>query len=86
MVSEVDASAKGITTAYKDAATRSEFPPDKMQYLTTGERMQKDVLGELADGTGGQFLHDRNDIEQSLLRAATDTEVSVSAGVYTRNI
>lgn len=79
VVSAVDARAL-YTSAYTDAATRSVFPPDLMQYLTTGERMQNDVLGELADGTGGLFLHDRNDIEQSLLRAATEPEVSYVLG------
>src|SRR5208283_62484 len=60
--------------------------PDLMQYLRTGERAQDDVLGELTDGTGGLFFHDRNDIEQSLLLAVTEPEVSYVLGFMPQNL
>ena len=85
VVSAVDARAFGTPPAYTDAATPSAFPPHSMQYLTTGSGCRMMCWASWPTARV-DFLHDRNDIEQSLLRAATDPEVSVSAGVYTRNI
>ncbi len=85
VISAID--ARGLyTPTYTDASTPPEYAklavsaPDLMQYLRTGERAQDDVLGELTDGTGGLFFHDRNDIEQGLLQAATEPEVSYVLG------
>lgn len=45
-----------------------------------------DVLGELADGTGGTFFHNRNDIDQGLLHAAAEPEVSYVLGFAPQNL
>ena len=60
--------------------TPAKNPYLRQQYIKTGELMQDDVLGELADGTGGLFFHGRNDIEQGLQQAATEPEVSYVLG------
>ncbi len=91
VISAID--ARGLyTPSYADASTPPEYAklavsaPDLMQYLRTGERAQDDVLGELTDGTGGLFFHDRNDIEQRLLQAVTEPEVSYVLGFTPQNL
>ena len=85
VISAID--ARGLySPSYTDASTPPQYAnlaitaPDLMQYIHTGERLQDDVLGELTDGTGGLFFHDRNDMEQVLLQAATEPEVSYVLG------
>ncbi len=85
VISAID--ARGLyTPSYTDASTPPKYAnlavsaPDLMQYIKTGELVQDDVLGELTDGTGGLFFHDRNDIEQGLLQAATEPEISYVLG------
>jgi VWFA-related protein len=79
--------ARGLyTTSYSDASTPPSYAnlsvgaPDLAQYIRTEERVQDDVLGELTDGTGGLFFHDRNDMERSLLESATEPNVSYVLG------
>jgi hypothetical protein len=52
------------------------FCPQKLQFVATEERIQEDPLAEFADGTGGTLFHNRNDIDQGLLRAAAEPDVS----------
>jgi hypothetical protein len=44
------------------------------------------VLAELADGTGGTFFHNRNDIDQGLLQATQEPEVSYLLGFTPQNL
>src|SRR5690242_11936464 len=41
-------------------------------FIMTEETIQDDILAEFADGTGGTFFHNRNDIDQGLLQAAQE--------------
>jgi hypothetical protein len=52
----------------------------------TEETIQGDVLAEFADGTGGLFFHNRNDIDQGLLQAAAEPEVSYVLGFAPQNL
>jgi VWFA-related protein len=44
------------------------------------------VLGELADGTGGTFFHNRNDLDAGLLRAVAAPQVSYLLGFSPQNL
>ena len=52
----------------------------------TEETFNGAVLGELADGTGGTFFHNRNDIDQGLVLAAARPEVSYLLGFTPQNL
>jgi VWFA-related protein len=56
------------------------------QFITIEESAQDDILAEFADGTGGTFFHNRNDIDQGLLQAATEPEVSYVLGFAPQNL
>jgi len=58
----------------------------KTRLVQTEESLQNDVLAEIADGTGGLFLHNRNDIDQGLLQAAAEPEVSYVLGFTPENL
>jgi VWFA-related protein len=44
------------------------------------------ILGELADGTGGTVFHNRNDIDQGMLRAVASPDVSYVLGFSPQNL
>ncbi len=56
--------------------------PLKQQFMLTEESLQQEVLAEFADGTGGVFFHNRNDIDQGLLQAAAEPGGFVCIGIY----
>jgi VWFA-related protein len=60
--------------------------PIRAAFITTEESVQADILGEFADGTGGTFFHNRNDIDQGLLQAAQEPEVSYLLGFTPQNL
>lgn len=79
--------ARGLYVTSLNSAT-NHFPPtpEKIQLVRTEEVIQNQVLGELSDGTGGLFFHDRNDIEQGLRQAAAVPEVSYVLGFMPQNL
>jgi VWFA-related protein len=74
-----DASNMSVGSNAATAGIRSTF-------IMTEESIQDDVLAELADGTGGTFFHNRNDIDQGLLNAAQEPEVSYVLGFTPQNL
>lgn len=58
----------------------------RSNFIMTEESTQSDILAELADGTGGTFFHNRNDIDQGLLHAAQEPEVSYLLGFTPQNL
>jgi hypothetical protein len=58
----------------------------RTSFIATEEMIQNEVLAELADGTGGTFFHNRNDIDQGLLQAAAEPEVSYVLGFSPQNL
>lgn len=58
----------------------------RSNFIMTEESIQSDILAELADGTGGTFFHNRNDIDQGLLHAAQEPEVSYLLGFTPQNL
>jgi VWFA-related protein len=64
----LDASERGATTA-KALITGSES-----QYHSDSMSLNEDVMAELADGTGGTFFHNNNDLEGGLQKLAAAPE------------
>jgi len=79
--------ARGLYVySYNDASNRFAPSNDKMQFVRMEESMQNEVLEEIADGTGGLFFHDRNDIDQGIRQAAAVPEVSYVLGFTPQNL
>lgn len=78
--------ARGLYVSSVFDVSNGSMNPLRVQFVTTEESVQSDVLAELADGTGGTFFHNRNDIDQGLLQAAQEPEVSYVLGFTPQNL
>jgi VWFA-related protein len=58
----------------------------KSSYRMTAQLAQSDVLAQIADGTGGTFFHNRNDIDEGLREAAAAPAVSYLLGFSPQNL
>jgi len=58
----------------------------KSSYRVAAQSAQEEVLAALADGTGGTFFHNRNDVDVGMERAATSPEVSYVLGFSPQNL
>jgi hypothetical protein len=47
----------------------------RRDFMLTRERMAASVLAQAAEGTGGEFFHNHNDLNLGIRRAATQPEV-----------
>ena len=83
--------ARGLYTP--DLGDISDPPRDsfktagvKSSYRIQAQLAQSDILGQLADGTGGTFFHNRNDIEEGLREAAAAPAMSYLLGFSPQNL
>jgi VWFA-related protein len=58
----------------------------KTSYRVQAQSAQEEVLAALADGTGGTFFHNRNDIDVGMERAGASPEVSYVLGFSPQNL
>ncbi len=58
----------------------------KSSYRVQAQLAQSDILGQLADGTGGTFFHNRNDIDEGLREAAAAPAMSYLLGFSPQNL
>src|SRR5205085_6314360 len=58
----------------------------KATYRVSAQSAQEDVLTELADGTGGTFYHNRNDVDEAMREAGAAPEVSYVLGFSPQNL
>jgi VWFA-related protein len=58
----------------------------KSSYRVQAQMAQSDILAQLADGTGGTFFHDRNDIDEGLREAAAAPSMSYLLGFSPQNL
>lgn len=58
----------------------------KTSYRIAAQSAQEEVLAALADGTGGTFFHNRNDIDVGMERAGAAPEVSYVLGFSPQNM
>lgn len=79
--------ARGLyTSSLYDAASREHVDSVTGQFRQTEESMMQDVLASIAYGTGGQFFHNRNDLDQGLIQLGTQPEVSYVLGFSPRDL
>jgi VWFA-related protein len=58
----------------------------KSSYRVQAQSAQSDILAQLADGTGGTFFHNRNDIDEGLREAAAAPAMSYLLGFSPQNL
>jgi VWFA-related protein len=85
VIDTIDARGLWVESTY-DASNPGTSSPIKQQFERTEKLLKSDALGELADGTGGSFFHNRNDIDQGLLQAAAEPAVSYVLGFAPKNL
>ena len=70
-------------------------PPPNQSYRTAGYKAsyrvaaqfaQQDVLAQLADGTGGKFYHNRNDVDEAMREAGAAPAYSYLLGFSPQNL
>jgi VWFA-related protein len=85
VINSIDARGLYASSIF-DVASTAPANPARTQFVTSEELIQSDVMEELADGTGGTFFHNRNDIDQGLLHAVQEPEVSYLLGFSPQNL
>jgi VWFA-related protein len=58
----------------------------KTTYRVAAQLAQEDVLAQLADGTGGKFFHNRNDVDEAMREAGAAPEISYLLGFSPQNL
>ena len=58
----------------------------KATYRVAAQSAQEDVLAQFADGTGGKFYHNRNDLDAAMREAGAAPEVSYVLGFSPQNL
>ena len=71
-----------VTQSASNAATLTL----RTRYQEDGIRMEGDVLAELADGTGGNWFHDNNDLGEGFKRTAAAPEYYYVLGFSPENL
>jgi VWFA-related protein len=90
VINVIDARGLYISSALGDIADPS--PGDfstigpRAVYRTEADFAQSDILSQLADGTGGTFFHNRNDLDEGLRRAVVAPPLSYVLGFSPQNL
>jgi VWFA-related protein len=58
----------------------------KSSYRIAAQSAQSDILGQLADGTGGTFFHNRNDVDEGIRLAVAAPSLSYLLGFSPQNL
>ncbi len=81
--------ARGLFTVDPDASARvnggEEFMNNKSAYVRESQLQDQSVLAELADGTGGTYFHNNNDLGLGFRRLASPPEFVYILGFSPRN-
>lgn len=72
-----------IGDPYKDPPQVAGF---KASYRVSAQLAQEDVLLQLADGTGGTFFHNRNDVDEGLREAGAAPALTYLLGFSPQNM
>ena len=89
-ISALDARGLYTLDAVNDISRQGGVNPLLLQqefmYATASESSNQLVLGELADGTGGIYFHNNNDLDEGFRRAASTPEYSYVIGFSPQNL
>jgi VWFA-related protein len=58
----------------------------KITYRVSAQSAQEDVLAQFADGTGGKFFHNRNDVDEAMREAGAAPAFSYLLGFSPQNL
>ncbi len=58
----------------------------KVSYRVAAQSAQEEVLAQLADGTGGKFFHNRNDVDEAMREAGAAPAISYLLGFSPQNL
>jgi len=58
----------------------------KASYRVAAQSAQDDVMAQLADGTGGTFFHNRNDVDEAMRQAGAAPALSYLVGFSPQNL
>src|SRR6266851_497335 len=72
-----------IANPPRDSFRTSGF---KLSYRVAAQFAQEDVLAQLADGTGGKFFHNRNDVDEAMREAGAAPALSYLLGFSPQNL
>ncbi len=89
IISSLDARGLYVVIPGGDASQKGNVPagaPYAAQYDQTSASMEADVLAELAEGTGGTFFHNSNDLDGGLQRVAAAPEYVYMLGFSPENL
>jgi VWFA-related protein len=86
--------ARGLYTVIPGGDASQATPPGtspltagiKSQYQLDGAMLEGDVLAEMADGTGGTFFHNNNDLDDGFRRVAARPEYFYVLGFSPQNL
>lgn len=80
----------GLYTTMTDASEQRSPSPyiaaPMMQSHITEQQVNRDVLADLADATGGSFFHNNNDLNEGFRRLAEEPEFSYLLGFSPENL
>jgi VWFA-related protein len=67
---------------------RMAFPGSglKLTYRVAAQSAQEEVMAQLADGTGGKFFHNRNDVDEAMREAGAAPAFSYLLGFSPQNL
>ena len=85
VINAIDPRGLFVSSLY-DASNPGPTSVLKQRFVLEEESQLHAVLAELADGTGGLFFHNRNDIDKGLLRFVEEPEVSYVLGFSPQNL
>src|SRR5260370_29367548 len=90
VINTIDARGLYVPDAMGDIANppRSETRTGgyKASYRIAAQSAQEDVLAELADGTGGTFYHNRNDVDEAMRQAGAAPSISYLLSFSPQNL
>jgi VWFA-related protein len=83
--------ARGLYTPDMGDITNPNIDPPKIagykaSYRAAAQSAQDEVLAQLADGTGGTFFHDRNDVDEGLREAGAAPAMTYLLGFSPQNM
>lgn len=90
VINTIDARGLYTPDLMGDIASTSTDQPQTAgfhsSYRLAEQSAQTEILGELADGTGGTFFHNRNDLDVGMQRAVAAPAVSYLLGFSPQNL
>jgi len=83
--------ARGLYTPDMGDITNPNIDPPQIagyraSYRVAAQLAQEDVLAQLADGTGGTFFHNRNDVDEGLREAGAAPAMTYLIGFSPQNL